>query len=266
MDANKFYRSNQELWDRWTEINARSAEYDVDGFKAGRMTLKPFELEEVGDVRGKSLLHLQCHFGLDTMSWARLGARATGVDFSARAIELAGRLNSELGLGVRFIKANIFDLPGLLDEQFDIVYTSFGVLCWLHDHARWASIVARCLRPGGLFYLAEFHPFMLQFDTGYHKVDYPYFKQAEPVEEVCQGVYSDPGADISHVTYEWPHPPSEIITALLGQGLAIERFREYPFSIWKYFDDMRQDSQGYWWLNGAANPIPLMFSIRARKG
>ena len=132
----------------------------MDGFKAGRITLNDVEREEVGPVSGKSLLHLQCHFGMDTMSWARLGAEATGVDFSDAAIDLARSLNDELGLSARFLCSNVYDLPGALDEQFDIVFTSHGVLCWLPDLDGWAGVIDNHLKPGGLFYIIDGHPFM----------------------------------------------------------------------------------------------------------
>ena len=131
---------NRRNWNERTPIHAASAFYNVEGFRSGKVTLTATEMAELGDVKGKSLLHLQCHFGMDTMSWARLGAIATGVDISDTAIDLARELNEELGLNVRFIRSNIYDLPEVLDEQFDIVYTAVGVLCWLPDMKRWAEL------------------------------------------------------------------------------------------------------------------------------
>ena len=155
---------NRTNWDERTPVHAASESYDVEGFKAGRITLHDVERGEMGDVSGKTLLHLQCHFGLDTMSWARLGAKATGVDFSDAAIDLARSLNSELDLDVRFIRSNVYDLPDVLDEQFDIVFTSVGVLCWLPDLDKWASVVSHHLKPGGMFYILDGHPLMNVFE------------------------------------------------------------------------------------------------------
>ena len=138
--------------------------YNVEGFKAGRITLNDIEIEEIGAVEGKSLLHLQCHFGMDTMSWARLGAEATGVDLSDASIDLANELNAELGLGTRFIRSNVYDLPDVLDGEFDIVYTSLGALCWLPDLTRWGQVIARFLKPGGTFYVRDEHPAGRIFD------------------------------------------------------------------------------------------------------
>jgi SAM-dependent methyltransferase len=151
-----YYDTNRQNWNERAAIHARSRFYDLDGFRAGRNALLPIERAEVGDVAGKSLLHLQSHLGDDTLSWARLGARVTGVDFSEEAIATACGLRDELGLDARFLHANIYDLPDLLNEQFDIVFTSYGVLCWLHDIPRWAQVAAGFVKPGGFLYLGSF--------------------------------------------------------------------------------------------------------------
>jgi len=151
-------RANLAKWNELVAVHARSAFYDVDGFRRGCCSLRPLELEEVGDVAGLRLLHLQCHFGLDTMSWARLGAEATGLDFSDTAIEVARSLSDDLAIPARFLCTDLYQLPKVLDETFDVVFTSYGVLCWLRDLEEWARIVARFLAPGGRFHLVELHP------------------------------------------------------------------------------------------------------------
>ena len=156
---------NRRNWNERTPVHAATEFDDVDGFKAGRMTLHDVERREVGDVDRKTLLHLQCHFGLDTMSWARLGATATGVDFSDAAIDLAKSLNDDLELHTRFIQSDVYDLPDVLDEEFDVVFTSYGVLVGLPDLDRWASVIHRMLRPGGTFYVVDFHPFLDAFEV-----------------------------------------------------------------------------------------------------
>ncbi len=160
-----YTQANRALWNAWTLLHEKSEEYDVPGFRAGRCALKPIELAEVGDVAGKTLLHLQCHFGLDTLSWARRGARVTGVDFSDEAIRLARSLSSELAIPAEFIRSDIYELDRVLDREFDIVFTSYGVLVWLSDIRLWGRTVARFLKPGGIFYIAELHPITMIFDN-----------------------------------------------------------------------------------------------------
>ena len=135
----KRLETNRTNWNERTPVHAASSFYDVEGFKNGLTTLTDIERREVGNVSGKTLLHLQCHFGMDTMSWSRLGAKATGVDFSDTAIDLARALKEDIGTDARFIRSNVYDLPDVLDEEFDIVFTSYGVLCWLPDLEKWAS-------------------------------------------------------------------------------------------------------------------------------
>ena len=143
------FAANEALWDAWTAVHSTGGFYDLERFKAGGVRLRPYEIELVGDVSGRSLLHLQCHFGIDTLSWARLGARVTGADFSPAAVELARSLADELGFpDARFVRANLYDLPDVLDGTFDVVYTSRGVLGWLPDIRGWARGRGPLRRPG----------------------------------------------------------------------------------------------------------------------
>jgi SAM-dependent methyltransferase len=152
--------SNRAYWDEATEFHARGNVYGIEDFKGGSCRLHRVEVEEVGDVHGKSLLHLQCHFGIDTLSWARRGARVTGVDYSAKAIALGRALSAELGIAAEFVQSDIYELRDTLAgaARFDIVYASYGVLNWLPDLTGWAQVIAHFLRPGGFFYIAEAHP------------------------------------------------------------------------------------------------------------
>ena len=257
---------NRTNWNERTPVHAASESYDVEGFKVGRITLHDVERGEMGDVSGKTLLHLQCHFGLDTMSWARLGAKATGVDFSDAAIELARSLNRELDLDVRFIRSNVYDLPDVLDEQFDIVFTSVGVLCWLPDLDKWASVVSHHLKPGGMFYILDGHPLMNVFeesDTGDLRLEYGYFHE----EHLWKGGEpSYAGSEIiESPVYEWRHSLGEIVTALIGAGLRIEYLHEFPFSSYRAFPMMKKDDDGLWRFPEHNDSLPQLFSIRATK-
>lgn len=261
--------ANRRLWDELTPIHARSAFYDVQGFLAGKSTLSPLELAEVGGVQGKSLLHLQCHFGLDTLSWARLGATATGVDFSPKAIALARSLSRDSGITARFVKSNVYDLPRVLRGEFDIVFTSYGVLCWLPDLKRWANVIAHFLKPGGTFYIVDFHPvtnvFANEADEQPLRVTGSYFPSAAPQRWEPDGSYADRSATVTQPAHEWSHPIADIVNALLAAGLRLEFLHEFPYCSYPHFPFMRRGADGWWWLPGRKASIPLMFSIRATK-
>ncbi len=259
-------RVNRRNWNERTPVHAVSDFYDVEGFKSGRITLTEIERREVGDVFGKSLLHLQCHFGLDTMSWARLGAKTTGVDFSDVAIERARSLNDEFGLAARFICSNVYELPQVVDEEFDIVFTSYGVLAWLPDIERWARVIDNHLRPGGMFYIADHHPFMAILepsDSGDVLPANGYFHE-ERVFEGNQPSYAG-SQPIASPAYEWQHSLGEVVTALTGAGLRIEFLHEFPFCDYRAFPIMEQGDDGWWRFPKNNCSIPQIFSIKATK-
>jgi SAM-dependent methyltransferase len=232
-------------------------------------SLHDLEIGEVGDVRGKSLLHLQCHFGLDTLSWARRGARVAGVDFSPAAIEGASRLAGECDIEARFVESDIYALPKALDELFDIVYTSYGVVFWHPDVRRWAEVVARFVKPGGFFYIAEFHPMCSVFhnesaDCGL-EIKYPYFEgEAQRLEE--DGSYADRLAKIENkVTYSWPFTIGGVVTSLIEAGLRIEFLHEHPFTVEQFWPLMEEVAPRKWVLRRHGESIPLTFSLMAAK-
>ncbi|NHK32433.1 MAG: class I SAM-dependent methyltransferase [Asgard group archaeon] len=266
----KYYEANLKRWNELVAVHAKSDEYDLEGFLAGKSSLKSIEIEEIGDVKGKSLLHLQCHFGLDSLSWARMGAKVTGVDFAPEAVKLARELNEQLNLDAKFIEANIYDLPEKLDGKFDIVFTSYGVLCWLPDLDKWAMMIANYLKTGGMFYVAEFHPFAYVFndnkDTTELEVHYDYFPQKEPMKFDDVGSYANPDAKIENtIDYEWTHSVSEIINSITKAGLRIKFFNEHDVSCYEQFPFAKQDKDGYYRLKNQKISIPLMFSLKAIK-
>ena len=266
------FAANQRLWDAWTGVHAAGEFYDLESFKAGGVRLRPYEIEMVGDVAGRSLLHLQCHFGIDTLSWARLGARVTGADFSPAAIELARSLAIELGFpDARFVLSNVYDLPDALTGEFDVVYTSRGVLGWLPDIAGWAGVVARFVAPGGTFFITEAHPVQQALEDegvgpGEIRLRYPYFEHREPITFQVQGSYADRDADVGdQVEHGWGHGLGEIVTALIDAGLRIEVLAEHPFLDWKA-DYLVEDAEGLWRLPaGVEGELPFMFSLKATK-
>lgn len=266
----EFLSANRDLWDEWTAIHERSAFYDLDGFRKGGVRIAEHEIEELGPVAGQSILHLQCHFGIDTLSWARLGAQVTGVDFSPRAIALARSLAEELRIDARFIESDVYRLPELLDQTFDLVYTSNGVLGWLPDVARWAEIVSRFVRPGGRFYILEIHPVVNVFEgegvaPRELRLAYPYWEHDNPLAFSTHGSYADESAHVETPTeYGWDHSLGEIVSALAAAGLRIDALREYPFLNWK-LDFLERAPDGTWRLPRGDGELPLMFSILASK-
>jgi SAM-dependent methyltransferase len=268
LNEEKYFETNLKRWNELVDINVKSRCYDLEGFKAGKSSLLSVELEELGDVNGKSLLHLQCHFGMDTLSWARLGAKVTGVDFSDKAIALAKELSKEQNIPARFINANIYNIPNVLNEKFDIVFTSYGTICWLPDIVKWAQIISNSLKPGGTFYIIDGHPFGFLIDENKEpfKVGFNYFPEGRPVFFEEGGAYADPLADLKHqASYQWDHPMSNIINALLDANLELEFLHEFPFSYHKIHPDMKERDDGYFEFQNLEFSVPMMFSIKAHK-
>jgi SAM-dependent methyltransferase len=255
---------NKRAWDLRTKVHLGTAFYDVESFKRGRNSLLPLEREELGDVSGRSLLHLQCHFGMDTLSWARLGAQVTGVDFSEEAIMRARALAGEVGLDANFVCANLYDLPSVLEGQFDIVVSTYGIIGWLPDLDRWARVIAHFLKPGGKFCIVEIHPFISLFEEvgGELKLDGSLFDSG-PYETESVVTYADGAALPPHPEHNWLWPLSKVVTALCDAGLRIDRLRELPVDVRQRLPSMVRGDDGYWRLPG--DPLPLLFTCVASK-
>ena len=226
MPNQPYFDQNENLWNNRVAVHLRSKLYDMPGFLKGKSSLTEIEANALGDVNGKSLLHLQCHFGQDTLSWARQGAIVTGVDFSKKAIESAEQLAADLDLTARFIHSNVYDLPLVLKEKFEVVFTTFGAIPWLPDLEAWAKMIGQFLNKGGTFYLAEFHPAFYLFNFENFQIEYNYFNKGAPYEEIVEGTYADQTAKIKDKEYFWNHSLQEVIMPLLENGLQLEEFRE----------------------------------------
>ena len=268
----KYFEANKNLWDEFAKLHyeTESEGYSVKSFLEGQTTLKSYELKEMGNVKGKSLLHLQCHFGLDTLSWAREGAVVTGIDISSEGVRLAKLLAKQAKLEAHFIESNIYDLPKVLSEKFDIVYTSIGILCWLNDLKEWGKIIAHFLKPGGFFYIAEIHPFSMVFDNETKDIKnlelyYDYFHDPKPFEFLADGSYASDKKIEPIKEYEWAHSMSDIINSLIEAGLRIEFLNEYPFSVWEQFPFAEREPDGFFHLKNQKAEIPLLFTLKAVK-
>lgn len=227
MNAN-YIDKNRDAWNKKTTIHITSDFYDNQSFLDGRKTLNDIEILLLGDVRGKSILHLQCHFGVD------------------------------------FICCDIYDLPQCLDKTFDIVFTSYGVIGWLPDLNKWANIISRYLKPNGKFVMVEFHPFIWIYDNDFQAITYNYFN-VEEIKEELTGTYGDRDADISYSTTTWNHPTSEVLNSLIDSGITIENFNEYNYSPYNCFNHTIKIADNKYQIERFGDKIPMVFSILGKK-
>ncbi|MCZ7646684.1 MAG: class I SAM-dependent methyltransferase [Planctomycetota bacterium] len=266
---------NREHWDERARLHATGdTNYRIDRFKRGEYGWERNVPDDLGDVRGLKLLHLQCHFGMDSLLWAKQGAEVTGVDFSETAIAHARELSEEVKVPARFVCGVIEALPDGMNGQFDAVLTYHGTVTWLPDLAPWARTIARCLKPGGWFYLCDTHPFatMLEVTAGGERLDfrYNYFAGATPERREDSGSYSARDAKTRHnVTYQWTHTLGAILGALTGAGLRIEYLHEFPYTFWNAYQGARgslmRHREADWWHLKDGDRLPLMFSLKADK-
>lgn len=266
----EYFEANRKNWDDRVEPHAKSHFYNLEEFKKTKNSLLRIEQKDLGDIKGKSILHLQCHFGMDSLSLANKGAIVTGVDFSGEAIKLARSLSIELEIPATFIQSNIYTLQEKITEKFDIVFTSYGVLAWLPDLHEWAKLIHQCLKASGFFYIIDGHPYGQIFDDNEKKdlkIGYSYFTEGK-VERFEDGYTYACNTEVvkNQVNYQWTHPISSIINSLIGVGLRIEYFHEYPFSEFQSHPILFEHDDGYFYFPPEF-PIktPLMFSIKASK-
>lgn len=259
-----YFETNRQTWNKKVAVHAKSEMYQLEAFKKGARSLKSYELEALGDVSGKSLLHLQCHFGQDTLSFSRMGASCVGVDLSDEGIRLARELNDELGLDAKFFCCNVLDTSEHITKEFDIVFTSYGVIGWLPDLQPWAQMIAERLISGGIFYMVEFHPIVWMFDylDGKREMKYGYM-QNEAIYEEYQGTYADEESKMISKEYGWNHGLGEVITSLTEAGLQIEYLKEYDESPYNVLPDLVETESGNFVTKD--NLYPLIFSIKASK-
>ena len=202
---------------------------------------------------------------MDTLSLARQGAEVVGVDISDASIQKATELSNELKIPAKFIRSNVYDIENVLDDTFDIVYTSYGAINWLNDLDKWAKLIRRFLKPNGTFYMVEFHPFMYSLDDN-SEISHSYFK-SEQIETVAEKSYTDNSEvstkDLKYV--EWNHSLSEVINSLITNGLRIEFLNEFPYQVYNCFPNLTEKEKGRWVSNTYGDKVPHMYSIRAMK-
>lgn len=256
---------NKQLWNTWAAAHLESDFYDVASFLAGRSSLHDIELSLLGDVRGKRILHLQCHFGQDTLSLARMGATVVGVDLSDTAIAAARQLAQQMNLpNAEFICCDVYSLPQHLNEEFDIVFSSYGTIGWLPDLRAWGEIVARYLRLQGTFVFAEFHPFVWAFDDDFQRIAYSYFNE-KPIRETVENSYASGDSEAAGSYVSWNHPLSEVLTGLLDNGLTLRTFQEYDYSPYNCFRHTIEIAPNKFRIQHLDNKIPMVYALSAQK-
>lgn len=265
MTANEnYFKINKTTWNDKVKVHAKSEMYDLEAFKSGKSSLMSYELEALGDVKGKSLLHLQCHFGQDTLSWSRMGAKCTGVDLSDVGVKLAQQLNEELKLDAEFVCCNVLDTPEFVKNTFDIVFTSYGVIGWLPDLKPWGKMIAERLNKGGTFFMAEFHPIVWMFD---YLEDIPVMKygymQDEVIYEEYEGTYASENSKMISKEYGWNHGLGEVVSALTEAGLHIEYLKEFDESPYDVLPNLIKTKSGMYVTKDGL--YPLMFTLKATK-
>jgi len=262
---NDYLKLNKDSWNKRTSAHLESDFYALESFKKGKSSLNAIELELLGDVSGLSILHLQCHFGQDSLSLARMGANVTGVDLSDKAINAAKELNSELGLNAEFVCCDVYEAPNFIDRKFDLVFTSYGTIGWLPNLNKWARVVGHFLKPGGRFVMADFHPVIWMYDDDLERIAYRY-AGGEEIREECKGTYADEGADIQYECVSWNHSISSILNNLIDQGITIEQFNEFDHSPYNVFPGTVEVEPGKFRVEKFGDKIPLIYSILGKKG
>lgn len=255
---------NKESWNNRLESHLKSDFYDLEAFLNGKSSLNKIELDIFGDIKGKNILHLQCHFGQDTISLNRLGANVTGVDFSDKSIEKAKELAEITNSTAEFICCDIYELANKLNKKYDIVFTSYGTIAWLPDLDKWADIVSHFMNDNAKFVFVEFHPVVWMFDDDIEKIIYPYLK-SEAIVEDEEGTYADKNAKIKQQCVTWNHGISEVINSLISKGLQIQCLNEYDYSPYPFVNNSEEFDKGKFRINHHQNKLPLVYSIEAVK-
>lgn len=267
--SDRYAAANRLQWDERVGIHAASRFYDVDGWLHVRPGPRRREVDVLGDVEGLELVHLQCHFGLDTLAWADAGARVTGVDFSTEAIRVARELAERAGLAgrARFVCADVLDAGDALDHvTFDIVYVSLGSLCWLPSVDRWADQAAALVRPGGRLYLHDVHPVAWSLADESTELQYTYFEEVEPFTYDSVDTYTDADRSRVHTRgYEWNHSIGQVVTALIDRGLRIDRLEEHDWTVHQRFPWLVEVRPGEWSSPPDMPRLPLTFTVVATR-
>lgn len=264
MKEENYVEINKKAWNNQVPIHLASEFYNQKEFLKGKNSLPEIDRQLLGDIRGKTILHLQCHFGQDSLSMARMGAKVTGIDLSDKAIEEAEKINASLQLNANFICCNVYDTLEHVKEQFDIVYTSYGTIGWLPHLDKWANVITKSLKPGGKLIFVEFHPIVWIFDDDFSEIKFHYHNEKLIIEE-SNGTYAEKDAAISSKYLCWNHSLSEVLSNLLNYGMEIHDFQEYDYSPYNCFNNTVEFEKGKFRIKHLDNKIPMVYSLVALK-
>jgi SAM-dependent methyltransferase len=261
--------ANRSNWNDRTKVHLVSQFYDVEGWLREPRRPRAHEAEALGDVSGLRLLHLQCHFGLDTLAWARAGALVTGLDFSPDAIDAAREIARRAALSDRaeFVCADVYDATkALVHATFDVVYVSLGALCWLPSVDRWAEQVGALVAPGGRFYIHDGHPLAWALADDTLALAETYFEEDEPLVEDSEKTYTDAARPLTaQRSYVWNHGIGEIVTALIRHGLRLEWLVEHDWTPWPHFSWLVEHDDHRWRVPPGMPRLPWTFSLLASR-
>ncbi len=261
-DHDQAFEANRRLWDRRTSVHLKSEFYDNENFVKHQNSLMPIELASLPSLKGKRVLHLQCHFGQDSISLSRLGAEVVGVDLSPAGIEAAVELNQRCGTDVKFVCCNVYDIASQDLGNFDLVFTSYGTICWLPDLVEWARLIKLHLKAGGMFHIVDFHPILYMIEWQDKEWKYPYFSHDIPYEDLDETSYTENKEKIALPSYFWQHPTSEVITSLLGEGMQLTKFAEYDWAPYNCFPLMEKLGEKRYQYVYPHQPVPHTFEIQ----
>ncbi|WP_299521784.1 class I SAM-dependent methyltransferase [uncultured Lutibacter sp.] len=259
-----YLKINKESWNSRVDTHYDSEFYDNKSFIAGKSSLNDIELEILPNLEGKSVLHLQCHFGQDSISLSRMGAKVTGVDLSNDSISKANELAAITNSDAKFICCDVYDLPNHLDGEFDIIFSSYGAICWLPDLNKWAEIVSRFLKKNGKFIFVEFHPVVGMVDENLNDLEASYFN-AGPIHANREGTYTEGGSTDSKQFVTWNHSIGEVVNSMIENGLEINSLKEYDYSPYNCFQRTFEDEPNKFRIKHKGNNAPMVYSVLATK-
>lgn len=255
--------ANRRSWNHRVGIHQESSFYQLDEFIKGKTSLNEIDLQILGNIKGKQILHPMCHFGMDSLSMVRMGAEVSGFDLSDKAVEKANELGKKLKLNASFVACDYYDFPKHIHQKFDLIYLSYGVIGWLPDLTKWAKLAYDALKLNGELILIEFHPFVWMYDDDFKNIQYNYFNDG--VIHTQEASYTEKDSTDKQAFYSWNHSLSEVLTSLINAGFSISKFEEYDYSPYDCFKNTYEFENGKFRIKTFQDRAPLVYALVASK-